>query len=201
VGADSVENPLPRAYVTAEERARAKAILAVEGVSPEGPLLGICPGATYGPAKRWFPDRFAAVGSHFVKKLGAGTVVFGSEAEREIAEKVEVRIWDRVAELSGRTSVRELAALLSLCSAVVTNDTGTMHLAAAVGTPVAAIFGSTDPAATRPLGPSAVVVRRPVECAPCLKRTCALKHFNCMNAVSVEEVIEAVEGIWREPAT
>jgi heptosyltransferase-2 len=201
VGADRGDDFLPRVYVTDAEIARAKAILSVDGVSPEGPLLGLCPGATYGPAKRWFPERFAAVGSHFAKTIGAGAVIFGSEAEREIAAKVEVRIWDRVAELTGRTTVRELAALLSLCSAVVTNDTGTMHLAAAVGTPVVAIFGSTDPVATGPLGPSTVVVHHRVECAPCLKRTCPFGHLDCMKAVSAEEVIEVVERIRRRPGT
>ena len=185
----------PRVHVTADE-ARAFREKVNEAALPDAMLtMGVCPGATFGPAKRWFPERFAEV----LNRLEACTLLFGSPAEREIAEKVADHLSGPALNLAGKTSLRELAAGLKECDVVLTNDTGTMHLAAAVGTPVVAIFGSTNPVTTGPYGQANRVVRHPMPCAPCLKRTCPLGHLECMNRVTVDMVLEAVQDILVTP--
>lgn len=192
VGAKQPERYLPKVFVSGEERAVAGEILAHAGIDPERGVLGLAPGAAYGPAKRWFSDRFGEAARGVQERTGCGVLVFGSDADREPGEVAASRIPDRCLNLTGRTSLRELAALLSHCRVLLTNDSGTMHLAAALGTPVAAVFGSTDPDATGPLGAPSRVIRRPVECSPCFDRTCRLGHYECMNLIRVEEVVEAV---------
>jgi heptosyltransferase-2 len=157
-------------------------------------LIGLNPGATYGEAKCWPPDRFAALGRRLIKDHGASILIFGSSRPQEKVLNASIAggIGEGCLNLSGETSLLQLAALLRRCRLLITNDTGTMHVAAAVGTKVAAIFGPTDPRTTSPLGEGHVVIHREIACSPCLKRVCPTDH-RCMELVSVTDVLEAVQ--------
>ncbi|NOX98978.1 MAG: lipopolysaccharide heptosyltransferase II [Verrucomicrobia bacterium] len=162
--------------------------------SPSGkPLnLGICPGAEYGPAKRWPIDRFAAVATQAHEKFQCDCTVIGSPAEKEIGNEFE-RLYQSPGcrNLVGKTSISEMIEELKQCDLLLTNDTGTMHLAAFLGIPTVSIFGSTEPALTSPLGNNHRVLRQHVDCSPCFLRECPL-DFRCMTEVSVGQVSEAV---------
>jgi heptosyltransferase-2 len=160
------------------------------GVKSVRPLVGLIPGAAYGTAKRWPAERFAALADRLAGNLGAEIILFGSAGERDVAERIESLSRAKIHNVAGQTRLRELAALLAECKVVVTNDTGAMHVAAAVGTPVVAVFGPTNPVTTSPVGPRHTLIRRPMDCSPCLLRHCPIDH-RCMTAIDVEEVFEA----------
>jgi heptosyltransferase-2 len=157
-------------------------------------LVGLNPGATYGEAKCWPPDRFVELGRRLIKDHGASILIFGSSRPQEkvLNASITQGIGEGCLNLSGETSLLQLAALLRRCRVLVTNDTGTMHVAAAVGTQVVAIFGPTDPCTTSPLGKGHIIIRREVSCSPCLKSVCPDDH-RCMELISVAHVFEAVE--------
>ena len=156
-------------------------------------LIGFNPGATYGEAKCWSLEKFLELGKKLKKKYDASILIFGSSRpkEQEMNATIAQGIGEGCLNLSGQTSLLELASLLRQCHLLVTNDTGTMHVAAAVGTQVVAIFGPTDPRTTSPLGEEHVIIRREVSCSPCLKRVCPEDH-RCMNLIEVEEVYNTV---------
>ena len=158
------------------------------------PLVGLCPGATFGTAKRWLPERFAAVADYAADKYRAQVVIVGSGGEREVGEEVARHARTRVAVLSGLFPLRGVIALCSHLRLFVTNDSGLMHVAAARGVPIVAIFGSTDWVATAPYDPRAIIVRRDTPCAPCLRRHCPPgREHACMKSVTVDDVIQAVD--------
>ena len=136
--------------VTAEEERTIAALLAGGGIGRDDFLLGLNPGATYGSAKRWYPERFAAVADELCQQWGAKTVITGGSAEREIADEIIASAKTKCLNLAGQTSVRELMALIKRCDFFVTNDSGPMHIAAAFGVPLVAIFGPTDHTTTSP---------------------------------------------------
>jgi heptosyltransferase-2 len=160
------------------------------------PVIGVSPGAAYGTAKRWLPERFAAAAAAIARHCGASVSVFGSPAEKALCGQVaeEVRACGVEARnLAGATSLEEFIGLAARCLLFLTNDSGAMHAAAALGVPTVAVFGATDPEATAPLGPSVRIVREPVECSPCLLRECPIDH-RCMTRVSADRVVaEALE--------
>ncbi len=158
---------------------------------PDGPWIGLNPGATYGSAKQWFPDRFIELGRRLAAR--GRIVVVGGPAEAGLGERV-ARGADGLS-LAGRTTVSQLAAAIARCRILVTNDTGPMHVADAVGVPVAAIFGPTDWIETPPFGKGHAIVRQEIECSPCLKRVCPLGHHNCMKLVTVDRVLAACREI------
>lgn len=182
-------SPVPRIFLREEDRRWAERTLGDLGSLDGRTLIGMNPGAAYGAAKCWSPARFGQLG----KNLSArGTILlFGREGERPVADEILRDSGGRGVDFTGKTGLLQLAALLERCQILVTNDTGTMHMAAAVGTPVVALFGSTDPSATGPLGEGHVVVRKEVPCSPCLKRICPTDH-RCMAMITVEEVEEIV---------
>ncbi len=155
------------------------------------PIIGLNPGAAYGPAKRWFPERFSELGTRLFNSIGAGIVLVGGPSETDLCRTIARGTSGKVLDLSGRTDLPQLAALLSLCDLVVTNDSGPMHLASAVGTAVAALFGSTDPGDTAPLGDH-IILRTEVDCSPCWERVCPRGEMRCMEGIEVEDVLEAV---------
>ena len=180
----------PQLLITTEEEDRSLAArLADHGIGANDFILGINPGATYGSAKRWYPERFGAVAARFASEKGAKVVITGGAGETAIAADIEKELSGNCVNLAGKTTVRELMALLKRVNLLITNDSGPMHLAAALGTPLVAIFGSTDHTTTFPLSDMAVVVREPVPCAPCMKRECPIDHI-CMLAVTVERVFD-----------
>jgi len=150
------------------------------------------PGATYGLAKCWYPDRFGKLGKRLAEKWQATILLFGKEEERPIVDEILHDLGTEGIDLTGKTGLLQLAALLERCTLLVTNDTGTMHVATAVGTPVAALFGSTLPLVTGPWGEGHVVVRRDVSCSPCWKRICPKDH-RCMELITVDEVEKIVD--------
>jgi lipopolysaccharide heptosyltransferase II len=187
----------PRVFLREEDRKWAEQTLKDFGISDGRPLIGINPGATYGLAKCWFPDRFGELGERLSKKWEASVLLFGKEEEKSVVQEILQHIRGRGIDLTGKTNLLQLAALLERCTLLVTNDTGTMHVATAVGTPVIAIFGSSDPITTGPWGDGHVMVRKPLACSPCLKRFCPTDH-QCMELITVDEVEEVVDRKLKE---
>jgi lipopolysaccharide heptosyltransferase II len=157
------------------------------------PRLGVVPGAEYGPAKRWLPERFAEVIKRIHEDTGAEWRMFGVEKDRELADHILAQAAVPCVDRVGKTTLRELIDELRQCDVLLTNDTGTMHLAASLGVPVVAIFGSTEPELTGPLGADHVVLRKKVECAPCFLRECPI-DFRCMKRIEAAEVIAAIKS-------
>ncbi len=176
--------------------ARAAALLAEAGVAADTRLVGFAPGAAYGSAKRWPPERVAAAIAG-VTGPGVRAVLVGAAADREIVRAIQSALDPAtraaVVDLAGRTDVATLMAVLARCAVVVANDSGAMHVASAVGRPVVAIFGPTDERATAPLGPH-TLVRHDVWCRPCLLRACPIDH-RCLRGVAAADVIEAITHI------
>jgi len=150
-------------------------------------VIGVSPGAAYGTAKRWLPERFAEAANNLSRELGASVAIFGSKSERGLCDAVAASIRAPVKNLAGETSLAEFIDLAAACRVYLTNDSGAMHIASALGVPVVAIFGSTDDTTTGPAGPLARVVREAVECSPCLKRECPIDH-RCMTRVDAARV-------------
>lgn len=157
-----------------------------------GKLIAIAPSAAYGPAKEWPLASFASLIDSLASQTDAECVVVGSPGEQAKCEQVAASSRSGAIVAAGATDVAELIALLSLCDGFVGNDSGSAHLAAALGIPAIAIFGSTNPARTSPLGPRARVIYRSLECSPCLDRTCRFGHYNCLTQISPEEVADAL---------
>ena len=158
-----------------------------------GRVIGVSPGAAYGGAKRWIPERFAEAAVAVAKKQGASVAIFGSKEEQSICDQVQraVEAAGIVANnFAGRTSLAEFIEMASACDVYLTNDSGPMHIASALGVPTVAIFGATDEEATGPLGTHSRIVREPVECSPCLLRECPIDH-RCMTRVTSERVSAA----------
>lgn len=155
--------------------------------------IGLCAGAEYGAAKRWLPERFAEVVQSMNAAQPCEWVLFGVEKDRAIGAQILPALGERGRDLIGKTTLAELIAELRQCRVLLTNDTGTMHLAAHLGVPVVAIFGSTEPALTGPLGARHRVLRHHVACSPCFLRECPL-DFRCMKSVPVAEVADAVRA-------
>ena len=165
----------------------------------DGLWIGISPGAAYGTAKRWLPERFAATAVTVATALGAQVAVFGSPDERALCETVAGQVREAgltAVNFAGETSLAEFVEMAAACQAFVTNDSGAMHVASALGVPTVAVFGATDHVATGPTGPLAKIIREQVECSPCLLRECPIDH-RCMKAVTAErvagEVLELVQ--------
>ena len=154
-------------------------------------LIGLCPGAEYGPAKRWLPERFAEVAAKITAQSSAQWILFGTKNDAAIGEQIAAAIGDHCVNRIGQTTLDQLIDELRQCRLLLTNDTGTMHLAALLGVPVVAIFGSTEPRLTGPLGNGHIILRHHVECSPCFLRECPI-DFRCMKAVSADEVADAV---------
>jgi heptosyltransferase-2 len=163
----------------------------LRGVSHDPQLVvGVSPGAAFGSAKRWLPERFAEAAAMVAARLQATVEVFGSAAERGLCQQVAegVRAFGAEARnLAGQTTLAEFIRRAAQCRVFLTNDSGAMHIAAALGVPTVAVFGSTNPAATSPLGPWTRIVREEVECSPCLLRECPIDH-RCMMRVEARRV-------------
>jgi heptosyltransferase-2 len=153
------------------------------------PVIGVSPGAAFGSAKRWLPERFAQAANQVAHELGAAVAIFGSKQERDLCASVASAVTAPVKNFAGETALGEFIELAAACRVYLTNDSGAMHIASALGLPTVAVFGATDHVATGPTGSLARVVREPVECSPCLKRECPIDH-RCMTRVGAERVAE-----------
>jgi heptosyltransferase-2 len=165
------------------------ALLRDRGIS--GTVIGVSPGAAYGNAKRWLPERFAESARELSAALNAQVLLFGSAAERKLCETVSRAIGGKqIHNLAGKTSLREFIDMASVCRIFLTNDSGAMHIASALGVPSVTVFGSTDDVTTGPTGALARIVREPVECSPCLLRECPIDH-RCMTRIPASRVTAA----------
>ncbi|MBI2821682.1 MAG: lipopolysaccharide heptosyltransferase II [Acidobacteria bacterium] len=177
-----------------EQKLAAQKLLESLKICARTPLVGLNPGAAYGPAKRWFPERYAAVADYLIDRWDAQVVVIGSAAETGIARQVQKSMRHSAILLSGRTTLLELMGLIEQCDLFLTNDSGPMHLAAALGRPLIALFGSTDERATGPVSDRAHVVHKPVDCTPCFLRSCPI-DLRCFKQISVDEVCRLADAI------
>ena len=187
----------PYLVTTPAEDADAAALLAAHGIEGGNFVLGINPGATFGSAKRWYPERFAQVARRLAAEWKARVVIFGGPDETGIAAEIEQHMAGTCLNLAGRTTVRNLMALIRRCDFFITNDSGPMHIAAAFGIPLVAIFGPTDHTGTAPYSDRAVVVRKEIDCAPCKLRECPSDH-RCMTMVTADDVVAAAMGLFRQ---
>ena len=190
-GAALPEIPPPRIRADMD---KARMALARLGRSlPAAPVLGLCPGAEYGPAKRWPAEYFADVAQ---AKLAEGWEVwlFGSDNDAPVTGAIQSMTGKRCFDLGGKTTLEEAIDLLSLTAAVTTNDSGLMHVAAALDRQVIALYGSSDPRHTPPLSDKASVLYLGLSCSPCFKRECPLKHLKCLRDLPPERVLAALKG-------
>lgn len=183
---------IPRITVRQETRRRAADLLAQHGIEPGAPIVGFAPGAAYGHAKRWPPRRVAEVVERAWRERGVVGVLVGAAGDRDAGREIESSLPAdvRLVNLIGRTDLRLLSGVLARCGAFVSNDSGAMHLAAAIGVPVAAIFGPTDDRVTAPLGNHDVLIHQ-VFCRPCMLRDCPIDH-RCMKGITVDAVFGAL---------
>lgn len=171
------------------------------------PILGINPGAAYGSAKRWLPQRFAEVSNWFIRDTGGSAILFGGTNEGGVAHEIKKSLLEQnpgvgndgsklpgssFLNMAGRTSLRELISMISECDVFLSNDSGPMHIAYAVGTPVVALFGSTSPELTGPVGEGSVVLHADTVCSPCFERACKNNDLQCMNDIGSDDVYLAV---------
>jgi heptosyltransferase-2 len=161
--------------------------------------IGLNPGAAFGSAKRWLPERYAAVADRLARHAGARVVILGGSAERVLGESIAAAMSAPALVLSGETSLADLIGVIRGLRLLVTNDSGPMHLAAAVGTPLVALFGPTDWTETAPVGIHHRLLREPVDCAPCKLRDCPIDH-RCMRLIEVEAVVDACRELLEEAA-
>ncbi len=196
------ETPTPALTlsVSPAEETMANRLLQEYGVRAADVLIGVNPGSVYGGAKRWPPERFAAVADRLIVDVRQRSpnpvrcLIIGGPGEEALGEAIARRMLSNAVVLSGKTSLSVLKAILKRCCLFVTNDTGPMHVANALGVPVVAVFGSTDPTATAPYNGLSAVVRHPVDCSPCLLRECPIDH-RCMTSVSADQVVRAAQGL------
>jgi heptosyltransferase-2 len=179
--------PEPKLQVSADHQ---QALLAELGLSTEKPVVALMPGAEYGPAKCWPLDYFAALGQK-LHESGHAVWVLGGERDIVAGELIEARTAAR--NLCGKTKLADAIDLLALCTDAVSNDSGLMHVAAAVGVRVHAIYGSSSPAYTPPLSSNAVVHYLDIECSPCFQRECPLGHLRCLTEITVDRVLAGLQ--------
>jgi heptosyltransferase-2 len=184
--------PLPAALPPpqlAVDEAQRVATLAALGLAGVQRAVALCPGAEYGPAKRWPPSYFAEL-ARVLAKAGDAVWLIGSAKDAEIAEDIVRLSGGACVNLCGSTTLDQAVELLASVRLAVTNDSGLMHVTAAVGTPLIAIYGSSTPTFTPPMSPRATIAKLDIECSPCFERTCPLGHFNCMMQLKPERVLE-----------
>lgn len=189
------EERIPSLAVSREQKEEAGKILEALGLREETRLVGLGPGAAYGPAKQWFPERFGRLAERLTRDFGARILIFGSGGDKSTAALLIQNARVPLVDLTGQTTLGQAMGLMARCRLFVSNDSGLMHVAAALGIPVVAIFGSTDPVRTGPLGENCRVVRKPLPCAPCLKTHCPEKR-ECMERITVDEVFEEARKVW-----
>lgn len=191
------EDDHPQLRPSPASAGRAAALFAERKVAPDTPVVGFAPGAAYGQAKQWPPDRMAQVIARLAAETPATCVIVGASHDREAARAIESWLRthapaasNRVVDLVGRTNLGTLVGVAARAAVFVANDSGAMHVAAAVGCPVVAIFGPTDERVTRPIGAHDVITQ-PVFCRPCQLRDCPIDH-RCMKRITVDTIVSAV---------
>lgn len=180
---------IPNPRLIADAAQAAEALDKLGKKLPGVPVLGLCPGAEYGEAKRWPAEYYAEVANQALKR-GWQVWLFGSEKDVPVTGSINQMTQNRCLDLGGKTRLGEAIDLMSLCQTVVSNDSGLMHVAAALGRKVVAVYGSSDPHHTPPMSPEAVVLWLGLDCSPCFKRVCPLGHLNCLKQLAPERVLQ-----------
>jgi len=184
----------PQLYITEKEVTEAKELLHQRGFKGKGKLIGINPSAAYGPAKCWPAERFRELAIKLLEKNDVWLLFFGDSSADLLNKTICRDLSERAINLAGVTSLRELMCLIKTCDLVLTNDSGPMHIAAAMHVPLIAFFGSTEPQKTGPYGQKEAVINKKVSCSPCFKRVCPI-DFRCMKEISVTEVLQRIEKL------
>lgn len=188
-------SPLPAALpnpVLQSSSEQQQRLLARLGLDPGRPAVAFCPGAEYGPAKRWPEKHFAAL-ARLLAARGLDVWLVGSPKDHAVAETIAQGSGGACVNLCGKTDIAEAADLLAAARLVVTNDSGLMHVAAAVGRPLIAIYGSSSPQFTPPLSAAARILTLQLECSPCFERNCPLGHLKCLNDLAPEQVFNTID--------
>ncbi len=190
--------PPIRLSVSDAARTDAESALRAAGARENAWRCAIAPGASYGAAKCWPPERFALLADRLISECGADVIFFGTPNEKEIAARIRSTMKAGAISLVGETSMRDLPALFASCSVFIGNDSGPMHVAAAAGLPVIGIFGSTDPEGTAPVTEQFMLIREAVSCSPCFLRRCPVDH-RCMTRITVDSVFAAAMQLKNSP--
>lgn len=182
------ECPIPRIVINEEQQNQ---VIEKFKLTCSEKILALCPGAEYGEAKRWPASYYAEVAK---QKIAQGWQVwlFGSDKDKATAEQINQEVFGACIDFTGRTSLAEAVDLMSLVDVVVSNDSGLMHVAAALDKKIIALYGSSDPGFTPPLNNKAHVISLKLECSPCFKRECPLGHTRCLTDIKPEQVIDAI---------
>lgn len=188
---EALERPVPNPKLAVDGAAR-HATLSRHGLMQGGPIAAFAPGAEYGPAKRWPVRHFAELGRMLAAR-GYQVWLFGSQKDAAITAEIRALVGGECRDLAGRTTLDEAIDLMSFADRVVTNDSGLMHIAAALDRPTAAIFGSSSPAFTPPLSDKAKVISLRLSCSPCFARVCPLGHTNCLETLPPADVLAALD--------
>ena len=188
---EALEQPLPVPFLRVDEPAR-RATLERLGLDRGRPAAALCPGAEYGPAKRWPARYFAELAQGFAAR-GCAVWLVGSANDRAVGEEIAQAATGACRNLCGETTLAEAIDLLASAAVVVSNDSGLMHVAAALSRPLVALYGSSSPAYTPPLSRSAQILKLDLPCSPCFQRECPLGHFNCMVQLAPNRVLAAVD--------
>jgi heptosyltransferase-2 len=188
-GETSISLKLP-----SDAKLRAEQRLLAAGTRPMALRVAVGAGASYGSAKCWPPERFAAVADRLIEEFDADVILFGTTAEKAVSSAIAAAMRRRPIDLTGTTTIAELPTLLSQCQLFLGNDSGAMHVAAAVGLPVVAVFGPTDPFGTAPITPRCSIVQEKPYCSPCFLRRCPTDH-RCMKKVT-PDAVEAAARSW-----
>jgi len=181
----SINTPPPKLMINKQNQQRLVDMLKL---NLNKPIVGFMPGAEYGPAKQWPVEYFNDLAQQ-LSQQGKQVWVFGSAKEKPLGEIITQSVQNSI-NLCGRTELVDVVDLIALCSHVVTNDSGLMHVACATGRKVIAIYGSSDPAYTPPLSESATIIYKGLECSPCFQRTCQFQHTNCLHQIHPDDVIK-----------
>ena len=178
---------LPNPLLIAHQTEALKALQKLQISYPKNKVLGLCPGAEYGEAKRWPAEYYAEVANEALAK-NWHVWLFGSEKDIAVTSQIDQLTQNKCVDLAGRTKLGEAIDLMSLCDTVISNDSGLMHVAAALNKKVIAIFGSSDPYHTPPMSSKAVIEYLSLSCSPCFARVCPLKHLNCLKAIKPTKI-------------
>lgn len=194
---EQLPNMLPIPRLAANPEHAIQTLQRLGHAAPDVPVLGLCPGAEYGPAKRWPASHFAETAKHALTQ-GWEVWLFGSQKDVPVTGEINALTEGKCFDLGGKTVLDEAIDLMSLTNAVVSNDSGLMHIAAALDKPMVAVYGSSDPHHTPPMSEKAAIAYLGLSCSPCFRRECPLGHLNCLKNISPQQVISSLQEAFKD---